>query len=266
MTLSLARRPSNLTVDIPISKPQVLVASSTVLELSEMGGPLSNDSRLLLSPDQKILTITRVLMADDDVYSCLVENPISHGRSIPVKLTVYRRSSLYIILCHGAGIFPPCHPGDCLRAAWKPSKKEKRQAETQPASEYAEQDEERLKNEAEGIPRSGEHERKNPVALYILKDKNSPEAEEDSPPEPRSTVEPGYTSSPVLAAGRSPGPVGRSTRRYHRSPARSPASTRTHRSPPGSPARSRGAPRLLRTAGVHVIREQEEANAVEISA
>ncbi|NXO72609.1 HECAM protein, partial [Phainopepla nitens] len=276
----------NLTVDIPISKPQVLVASSTVLELSEFftlncshengtkptytwlkdGRPLSNDSRLLLSPDQKILTITRVLMADDDVYSCLVENPISHGRSVPVKLTVYRRSSLYIILSTGGIFLLVTLVTVC--ACWKPSKnaahpvclsREKRQAETQPASDYAEQDEERLKHEAEGIPRSGDHERKNPVALYILKDK-------DSLPEPRGTVEPGYTSSPVPAAGRSPGPVGRSTRRYHRSPARSPASTRTHRSPPGSPARSRGAPRLLRTAGVHVIREQEEANAVEISA
>ncbi|NXB74274.1 HECAM protein, partial [Donacobius atricapilla] len=270
----------NLTVDIPISKPQVLVASSTVLELSEFftlncshengtkptytwlkdGRPLSNDSRLLLSPDQKILTITRVLMADDDVYSCLVENPISHGRSIPVKLTVYRRSSLYIILSTGGIFLLVTLVTVC--ACWKPSKKaapslslsrEKRQAETQPASDYAEQDEERLKHEAEGIPRSGEHERKNPVALYILKDKVR-------------AIEPGYTSSPVPAAGRSPGPVGRSTRRYHRSPARSPASTRSHRSPPGSPARSRGAPRLLRTAGVHVIREQEEANAVEISA
>ncbi|NXB31566.1 HECAM protein, partial [Eulacestoma nigropectus] len=260
----------NLTVDIPISKPQVLVASSTVLELSEFftlncshengtkptytwlkdGRPLSNDSRLLLSPDQKILTITRVLMADDDVYSCLVENPISHGRSVPVKLTVYRRSSLYIILSTGGIFLLVTLVTVC--ACWKPSKKygEKRQAETQPASDYAEQDEERLKHDAEGIPRSGEHERKNPVALYILKDK----------------VRASYSSSPVPAAGRSPGPVGRSTRRYHRSPARSPASTRTHRSPPGSPARSRGAPRLLRTAGVHVIREQEEANAVEISA
>ncbi|NXJ86086.1 HECAM protein, partial [Trogon melanurus] len=271
----------NLTVDIPISKPQVLVASSTVLELSEFftlncshengtkptytwlkdGRPLSNDSRLLLSPDQKILTITRVLMADDDIYSCLVENPISHGRSVPVKLTVYRRSSLYIILSTGGIFLLVTLVTVC--ACWKPSKKygwgEKRQAETQPASEYAEQDEERLKHDAEGIPRSAEHERKNPVALYILKDK-------DSPPEPRGTVEPSYSSTPVPAAGRSPGPVGRSTRRYHRSPARSPASTRTHRSPPGSPARSRGAPRLLRTAGVHVIREQEEANAVEISA
>ncbi|XP_053943008.1 hepatocyte cell adhesion molecule isoform X3 [Cuculus canorus] len=286
----------NLTVDsvpsvwlpclptVPISKPQVLVASSTVLELSEFftlncshengtkptytwlkdGRPLSNDSRLLLSPDQKILTITRVLMADDDVYSCLVENPISHGRSVPVKITVYRRSSLYIILSTGGIFLLVTLVTVC--ACWKPSKKEKRQAEQQPASEYPEQDEERMKHEAEGIPRSGEHERKNPVALYILKDKDSPEAEEDSPPEPRTAIEPGYASSPIPAAGRSPGPVGRSTRRYHRSPARSPASTRTHRSPPGSPARSRGAPRLLRTAGVHVIREQEEANAVEISA
>ncbi|NXK77959.1 HECAM protein, partial [Amazona guildingii] len=264
----------NLTVDIPISKPQVLVASSTVLELSEFftlncshengtkptytwlkdGRPLSNDSRLLLSPDQKILTITRVLMADDDVYSCLVENPISHGRSIPVKITVYRRSSLYIILSTGGIFLLVTLVTVC--ACWKPSKndrsfrfpREKRQAETQPASEYTEQDEERLKHEAaETIPRSAEHERKNPVALYILKDKVG-------------------GCSPAPPAGRSPGPVGRSTRRYHRSPARSPASTRTHRSPPGSPARSRGAPRLLRTAGVHVIREQEEANAVEISA
>ncbi|XP_051494554.1 hepatocyte cell adhesion molecule isoform X2 [Apus apus] len=275
----------NLTVDIPISKPQVLVASSTVLELSEFftlncshengtkptytwlkdGRPLSNDSRLLLSPDQKILTITRVLMADDDVYSCLVENPISHGRSMPVKLTVYRRSSLYIILSTG-GIFLLITLVTVC-ACWKPSKKEKRQAETQAAPEFSEQDDERLKHEAESIPRSSDHDRKNPVALYILKDKDSPEAEEESPPEPRVAVEPGYTSSPGPAAGRSPGPpVGRSTRRYHRSPARSPASTRTHRSPPGSPARSRGAPRLLRTAGVHIIREQEEANAVEISA
>ncbi|NXU35424.1 HECAM protein, partial [Drymodes brunneopygia] len=265
----------NLTVDIPISKPQVLVASSTVLELSEFftlncshengtkptytwlkdGRPLSNDSRLLLSPDQKILTITRVLMADDDVYSCLVENPISHGRSVPVKLTVYRRSSLYIILSTGGIFLLVTLVTVC--ACWKPSKKygEKRQAETQPTSDYAEQDEERLKHEAEGIPRSGEHERKNPVALYILKDKVRARSTSSTP-----------AASPVPAAGRSPGPVGRSTRRYHRSPARSPASTRTHRSPPGSPARSRGAPRLLRTAGVHVIREQEEANAVEISA
>ena len=97
---------------VPISRPQVLVASTTVLELSEAftlncshengtkpsytwlkdGKPLLNDSRMLLSPDQKVLTITRVLMEDDDLYSCVVENPISQGRSPPVKITVYRES------------------------------------------------------------------------------------------------------------------------------------------------------------------------------
>lgn len=52
---------------------------------------LTNDSRLLLSHDQKVLTITRVLMSDDDVYTCTVENPISSMKSIPVRLTVYSR-------------------------------------------------------------------------------------------------------------------------------------------------------------------------------
>lgn len=88
----------------------MLVASTTVLELSEAftlncshdngtkpsytwlkgGKPLLNDSRMLLSPDRRVLTITRVLMDDDDLYSCVVENPISQGRSLPVKITVYR--------------------------------------------------------------------------------------------------------------------------------------------------------------------------------
>ncbi|XP_025924815.1 hepatocyte cell adhesion molecule [Apteryx rowi] len=199
----------NLTVDIPVSKPQVVVASSTVLELSEYvtlncshengtkpsytwlkdGRPLSNDSRLLLSPDHKVLTITRVLMADDDVYSCLVENPISQGRSVPVKLTVYRRSSLYIILSTGGIFLLVTLVTVC--ACWKPSKKGKRGAEAPGAAEFAEQDEEHLKHEAEAAARSAEPDRKNPVALYILKDKESPEAEEDAAPgEPRSGAEP----------------------------------------------------------------------------
>lgn len=87
------------------------MASTTVLELSEAftlncshengtkpsytwlkdGKPLLNDSRMLLSPDQKVLTITRVLMEDDDLYSCVVENPISQVRSLPVKITVYSK-------------------------------------------------------------------------------------------------------------------------------------------------------------------------------
>ncbi|NWT26041.1 HECAM protein, partial [Cardinalis cardinalis] len=280
----------NLTVDIPISKPQVLVASSTVLELSEFftlncshengtkptytwlkdGRPLSNDSRLLLSPDQKILTITRVLMADDDVYSCLVENPISHGRSVPVKLTVYRRSSLYIILSTGGIFLLVTLVTVC--ACWKPSKKEKRQAETQPTSDYAEQDEERLKHEAEGIQRSGEHERKNPVALYILKDKVR--ADSTSSTSGMSAASQQRVShmphvSLRLALGRTrrrrrrircPSPAARWS---PATPARQCRQPAARRAPWGAP---RAATRLLRTAGVHVIREQEEANAVEISA
>ncbi|KAF3840660.1 hypothetical protein F7725_006522, partial [Dissostichus mawsoni] len=61
-------------------------------------------TRFVLSPDQKFLTIMRVLMADDDIYICMVENPVGNMTSLPIKLTVYRRSSLYIILSTG-GIF-----------------------------------------------------------------------------------------------------------------------------------------------------------------
>ncbi|KAI6052953.1 HEPACAM [Marmota monax] len=279
----------NLTVDVPISRPQVLVASTTVLELSEAftlncshengtkpsytwlkdGKPLLNDSRMLLSPDQKVLTITRVLMEDDDLYSCVVENPISQVRSLPVKITVYRRSSLYIILSTGGIFLLVTLVTVC--ACWKPSKKKKRKLEKQNSLEYMDQNDDRLKPEADTLPRSGEQERKNPMALYILKDKDSPEPEETPSPEPRSATEPGppgYSVSPPVP-GRSPGMPIRSARRYPRSPARSPAAGRTHSSPPrapSSPGRSRSASRTLRTAGVHIIREQDEAGQVEISA
>ncbi|XP_077653977.1 hepatic and glial cell adhesion molecule isoform X3 [Urocitellus parryii] len=278
----------NLTVDVPISRPQVLVASTTVLELSEAftlncshengtkpsytwlkdGKPLLNDSRMLLSPDQKVLTITRVLMEDDDLYSCVVENPISQVRSLPVKITVYRRSSLYIILSTGGIFLLVTLVTVC--ACWKPSKKKKRKLEKQNSLEYMDQNDDRLKPE-DTLPRSGEQERKNPMALYILKDKDSPEPEETPSPEPRSATEPGppgYSVSPPVP-GRSPGMPIRSARRYPRSPARSPAAGRTHSSPPrapSSPGRSRSASRTLRTAGVHMIREQDESGQVEISA
>uniref|UniRef100_UPI0031345781 hepatic and glial cell adhesion molecule isoform 2 precursor n=1 Tax=Rattus norvegicus TaxID=10116 RepID=UPI0031345781 len=280
----------NLTVDVPISRPQVLVASTTVLELSEAftlncshengtkpsytwlkdGKPLLNDSRMLLSPDQKVLTITRVLMEDDDLYSCVVENPISQVRSLPVKITVYRRSSLYIILSTGGIFLLVTLVTVC--ACWKPSKKsrKKRKLEKQNSLEYMDQNDDRLKSE-DTLPRSGEQERKNPMALYILKDKDSSEPDENPATEPRSTTEPGppgYSVSPPVP-GRSPGLPIRSARRYPRSPARSPATGRTHTSPPrapSSPGRSRSSSRSLRTAGVHRIREQDEAGQVEISA
>lgn len=103
----------------PISKPHVDMVTSTVLELTENftlncthetgtkttyswakgGHPLLNETRLLLSPDQKVLTITRVQMIDDDVYSCMVENPISSMRSPPVRLTVYSKNGLFEHSC-----------------------------------------------------------------------------------------------------------------------------------------------------------------------
>ncbi|KAF6277959.1 hepatic and glial cell adhesion molecule [Rhinolophus ferrumequinum] len=329
----------NLTVDVPISRPQVLVASTTVLELSEAftlncshdngtkpsytwlkdGKPLLNDSRMLLSPDQKVLTITRVLMEDDDLYSCVVENAISQGRSLPIKITVYRRSSLYIILSTGGIFLLVTLVTVC--ACWKPSKKsgKKRKLEKQNSLEYMDQNDDSLKPEgelpaahsptpsslrsvgcwekaelgdkeassagplppptarrlqsrekcgqADTLPRSGEQERKNPMALYLLKDKDAPEAEEDPAPEPRSATEPGppgYSVSPAVP-GRSPGLPVRSARRYPRSPARSPAPGRTHTSPPRTPG-SPGRSRILRTAGARLIREQDEASPVGISA
>ncbi|XP_012924608.1 hepatocyte cell adhesion molecule isoform X2 [Heterocephalus glaber] len=333
----------NLTVDVPISRPQVLVASTTVLELSEAftlncshengtkpsytwlkdGKPLINDSRMLLSPDQKVLTITRVLMEDDDLYSCVVENPISQVRSLPIKITVYRRSSLYIILSTGGIFLLVTLVTVC--ACWKPSKKsrKKRKLEKQNSLEFMDQNDDRVKPEGElpatyrpspsalrsvgcwekagvgeeeansagplpppaaqrlqsrekcsqdTLPRSGEQDRKNPMALYVLKEKDSPESEENPVPEPpRSASEtgpPSYSVSPPMP-GRSPGLPIRSARRYPRSPVRSPATARRHSSPPrapSSPGRSRSASRTLRTGGVHIIREQDEAGSVEISA
>eukprot|EP00066_Takifugu_rubripes_P004862 XP_003968507.1 PREDICTED: hepatocyte cell adhesion molecule-like [Takifugu rubripes] len=133
-----------LTVDVPVSKPYIQMMASSVLEYNEHfhlhcshdngtkpvygwlkgGKVLTNDSRLQLSHDQKVLTILRVLMSDDDVYACTVNNPISSTRSVPVKLTVYRRSSLYIILSTG-GIFLLITLVTVC-ACWKPSKKKHR--------------------------------------------------------------------------------------------------------------------------------------------
>ncbi|XP_033834633.1 hepatocyte cell adhesion molecule-like [Periophthalmus magnuspinnatus] len=113
-----------LTVDEVISKPFVHTESSSVLELTENvllncshnngtkanytwlkgGKQLTNETRFILSPDQKYLTIKRVLMSDDDLYSCVVHNPVGTETSLPFRLSVYRRSSLYIILSTG-GLF-----------------------------------------------------------------------------------------------------------------------------------------------------------------
>ena len=95
----------------PISRPFIDMEASSVLELSENvifncshdngtrttyrwfkgGKPLTNQTRFVLSPDQKLLTITRVLMVDDDVYSCIVENPVGNMTSLPIRLAVYSK-------------------------------------------------------------------------------------------------------------------------------------------------------------------------------
>uniref|UniRef100_A0A4W4G8Q0 Ig-like domain-containing protein n=1 Tax=Electrophorus electricus TaxID=8005 RepID=A0A4W4G8Q0_ELEEL len=160
----------NLTVDVPVSKPLVQLEASSVLELTELvtlncthdsgskpvygwlkgGKPLINDSRLLLSHDQKVLTIARVLLSDDDVYSCTVENPISNMKSLPIRLNVYRRSSLYIILSTGGIFLLITLVTVCAFAV-------------------------------DIVPGRNYHNRKNPGGLYVLKESDFPEGEDDTP-------------------------------------------------------------------------------------
>ncbi|OCT57186.1 hepatocyte cell adhesion molecule [Xenopus laevis] len=275
----------NLTVDVPISKPQVILASSTVLELTENftlncfhengtkpsytwmknGKLLNNDSRMVLSTDHKLLTITKIIISDDDTYSCTVHNPISNGRSVPIKLTVYRRSSLYIILSMGGIFLLVTLVTVC--ACWKPSRKKKQKYEKHGSSEYLDRTGDPLKNEDEIISRIGEPECKNPVALYILKDKESMEAEEDSPTESRTASDhgsPSYVSTEPSV--RSPGPPVNSPHKCHHSPAWSSPSTIEHVSPSSSPAVSseeRSTTRSVRTIGAHSIWEKEDIRAVK---
>ncbi|XP_048418366.1 hepatic and glial cell adhesion molecule b isoform X1 [Stegostoma tigrinum] len=283
---STAVKSLNLTVDVPVTKPVVVLSSSTVLELSEYvtlncshengtkpiytwmkgGKPLDDDERFSLSSDQKTLTITRVHISDDDLYSCMVENPISSSRSTPVKLTVYRRSSLYIILSTGGIFLLVTLVTVC--ACWKPSRKNKGQGQKGTSSGSAERNEDQDKCEVELLPKAVDHERerKNPAGLYVIREKDSPDAEEDSRSVSKNAAE---QAGFIVSSGpptRSPRPAGRSPRRYNRSPVRSPGSTRSHKSPSrssSSPVHQRSANRIIRPAGVHMIMEQDEASMEE---
>ncbi|XP_018976530.2 hepatocyte cell adhesion molecule-like isoform X1 [Cyprinus carpio] len=249
----------DLTVDELISKPHVHMVTSAVLELTENftlncthetgtkttygwakgGHPLLNETRLLLSPDQKVLTITRVQMVDDDIYSCMVENPISSMRSLPVRLTVYKRSSLYIILST-VGIFLLLTLVTVC-ACWKPSKKSKRQKSKAIKPRTISQNQhiryQDIRPEDEAIPIMTDHERRNPVSLYILKEKDCP------PGEPASTCEtctsnssspPSYSSS-VPPPSDLLEPPARSSRRYPRTPSKSPPHHRRRKGHSQSP-------------------------------
>ncbi|XP_045062919.1 hepatic and glial cell adhesion molecule b [Coregonus clupeaformis] len=271
----------DLTVDEPISRPYVHMEASSVLELSERftlncshdngtnakyswqkgGKPLTNETRLQLSPDQKLLTIVRVLMVDDDIYGCVVENPIGSMKSLPIKLTIYRRSSLYIILSTG-GIFLLITLVTVC-ACWGPSKKERQKRQMKPRGLavlpkhlIGHPDYSQISHAVRVLPKiMTEHERKNPVALYILK-KDSPQEDHDSPGNiglgphsepPRSP--PSYSSS-LPPFTRSPDPPARSSRRYPRTPVSSPPSHHNNKvqnkSYTPSPPHTRSSRRMFR--------------------
>ncbi|XP_068571767.1 hepatic and glial cell adhesion molecule-like [Cebidichthys violaceus] len=178
-----------LTVDESISRPYIHMEASSVLELSNNvilncshdngtrtayrwfkgGKPLTNVTRFMLSPDQKLLTITRVLMADDDIYSCTVENLVGNMTSLPIRLTVYRRSSLYIILSTG-GIFLLITLVTVC-ACWTPSKKRRHPKPL--SSFYDHLDRSPLSQTADVLPKRTEHNGINAVtSLYILQQKD----------------------------------------------------------------------------------------------
>ncbi|XP_029030198.2 hepatocyte cell adhesion molecule-like isoform X2 [Betta splendens] len=205
-----------LSVDESISKPWIHVASSSVLELSENvvlncshengtrttygwfkgGKPLSNETRFTLSTDQKLLTIKRVLMTDDDVYSCAVQNPVGSAESLPLRLTVYKRSSLYIIISTGGIFLLVTLVTVC--ACWSPSKKE-RHRPRKPLSRFYRSHRPPIKRDA--LPKLTEHNGiKAVTSLYILQQKEpslddsssnsigSP-SEQDNPPSYTSFTE-----------------------------------------------------------------------------
>ncbi|KAG9265442.1 hepatocyte cell adhesion molecule-like [Astyanax mexicanus] len=245
----------NLTVDVPISRPFVHLVASSVLELTEFftlncthesgtkptyswlkgGKPLINDSRLLLSQDQKVLTILRVLMSDDDVYSCMVENPINSMKSFPVRLTVYRRSSLYIILSTG-GIFLLITLVTVC-ACWKPSKKKRQQA--------ARLNEEEVDGNHEVavdiVPGRNYHTRRKPGGLYVLKETEFPEGDDEAPCSYihplNTTLSQSYYPSTFPLPAHAPEAYIHSGRRYPSTPVPSPPTT-PHSPTPTPPASS----------------------------
>ncbi|XP_063350059.1 hepatic and glial cell adhesion molecule a [Pelmatolapia mariae] len=266
-----------LTVDVPISKPYIQMMASSVLEYSEHfnlhcshdngtkpvyswlkgGKVLTNDSRLLLSHDQKVLTISRVLMSDDDIYTCTVENPISNMKSSPVRLTVYRRSSLYIILSTG-GIFLLITLVTVC-ACWKPSKKKHRPV-PQRAPVYVEQSENG--HDVDVVPKPSTLGRRSPMPLYVLNEDESLERLEECAGNAMSQSETSlpatYASVPPPSSHRTDRPVWSTPRRYPRSssPLAQPlpqplpgSSLRPVRSPahsPGSSPRSFSPVRMVR--------------------
>ncbi|KAM6972867.1 hepatic and glial cell adhesion molecule a [Aplochiton taeniatus] len=226
----------NLTVDVPVSKPYVQMIASSVLEFNEHfhlhcshdngtkpsygwqkgGKVLTNDTRLLLSRDQKVLTILRVLISDDDIYACTVDNPIGSKKSVPVRLTVYRRSSLYIILATGAIFLLITLVTVC--ACWKPSKKKRHSAILRSPVYQEEYD---SGHDVDVVPKPLTVGRRSPMPLYVLSEDETLQREEDQSNYPISQSQVKrpqtyITSFPPPAF--SPESHAHSFRRYQRSP------------------------------------------------
>ncbi|RVE64295.1 hypothetical protein OJAV_G00144130 [Oryzias javanicus] len=217
-----------LSVDEPISKPSIHTESFSVLELSENvvlncshdngtrteyrwskgGKPLTNESRFLLSPDQKLLTIKRVLMADDDIYSCTVENPVGSVTSLPVRLAVYKRSSLYVILSTG-GIFVLITLVTVC-ACWTPPSKKPRQRRKKPHSRiYDLPYQKPASHRDKGHPKIPQHNGINTVtSLYILQEKEpSLDGSINSIESPEFINPPSYTTTLEYSLPKSAGPA-----------------------------------------------------------
>ncbi|KAF6738237.1 Hepatocyte cell adhesion molecule [Oryzias melastigma] len=216
-----------LSVDEPISKPSIHTEAFSVLELSENvvlncshdngtrteyrwskgGKPLTNESRFLLSPDQKLLTIKRVLMADDDIYSCTVENPVGSMTSLPVRLAVYKRSSLYVILSTG-GIFVLITLVTVC-ACWTPSKKPRQQRKKSQSRIYDLPYQKPTSHRDKGHPKIPQHNGiKTVTSLYILQEKEpSLDGSINSIESPEFINPPSYTTTLEHSLPKSAGPA-----------------------------------------------------------
>ncbi|CAL1574022.1 unnamed protein product [Knipowitschia caucasica] len=204
-----------LTVDEVISKPLVLTESSSVLELAENvllncshnngtkanytwlkgGKTLANETRLSLSHDQKHLIIKRVLMSDDDVYSCVVQNPVGRQTSPPFRLSVYRRSSLYIILSTGGLFLLITLVTVC--ACWTPPEKKQKKPSRKPLDKSYDYSDCPVNHTGELSPKRPQSTKKPGVtSLYVLQHKVSTDNSVNGEP-PHYSPYPPRQSAPV---------------------------------------------------------------------
>ncbi|XP_026037568.1 hepatic and glial cell adhesion molecule isoform X2 [Maylandia zebra] len=194
-----------LTVDESISRPYINMESSSLLELSE-------NVVLNCSHDNGTRTTYRWFKGGKlltNETSCTVENPVGNMTSLPIRLTVYKRSSLYIILSTG-GIFLLITLVT-ICACWTPSKKPRQPPRKHLSRFYNRSHQTPINHTDCVLPKMPQHNGINAVtSLYILQQKDpstddsssnsigSP-SELDNPP--CYTTSPTYTDPITLTAG-----------------------------------------------------------------